>query len=250
MGSGHYKSKATEYLEERKKKVEVTKITFRNDLLSKAQKKLLETTDAAPENGDNTTLNDGACPKPLISSFRMPKAKVEEKAQNDKKPPLSAFFKFGTKSDSDGCNGDESQLESVFSSFMSKNSGKKEKNEETANPNWCDDPTDSIPPTDTPTQQLSESSNHVHAKSATEEGSVADLTNSKEGASSIALPQSDPKATVGMAESPSNQETDGGDDPQKESFFGKIAKTNDKEKSGDEEVHDESTFSMKCISLL
>jgi hypothetical protein len=68
--------KATEYREERKKKVEVTIITFRNDLLSKAQKKLLETTDAAPKNGDNTTLNDGACPKPLISSFRMPKAKV------------------------------------------------------------------------------------------------------------------------------------------------------------------------------
>ena len=171
----------------------------------------------------------------------MPKAKVAEKAQNDKKP-VSAFFRFVTKSDSDGCNGDESQLESVFSSFMSKNSGKREKNEETANPSWCDDPTDSIPPTDTPTQQLSESSNHVHAKSATEEGSVADLTNSKEGASSKALP--------GMAESSSNQETDGGDDPQKESFFGKIAKTNDKEKSGDEEVHDESTFSMKCISLL
>jgi hypothetical protein len=149
VGSGHYKSKATEYLEERKEKVEVTKITFRNDLLSKAQKKLLETTDAAPENGDNTTLNDGACPKPLISSFRMPKAKVAEKAQNDKKP-LSAFFKFGTKSDSDhGCNGDESQLESMFSSFMSKYSGKnmKEKNEETANPSWCDDPTDSFNPT-------------------------------------------------------------------------------------------------------
>ncbi|GAG55128.1 unnamed protein product, partial [marine sediment metagenome] len=78
----------------------------------------------------------------------------------------------------------------------------------------------------------------------------ADLTNSKEDASSKALPQSDPKATVGMAESSSNQETDGGDDPQKESFFGKIAKTNDKEKSGDEEVHDESKFSMKFISLL
>jgi hypothetical protein len=126
VGSGHYISKATEYLEERtKKKVEVTKITFRNDLLSKAQKTLLETTDAAPENGDNTTLNDGACPKPLISSFRMFKAKVSEnKAQNDKKPPLSAFFKFDTKSDSDGCNGDESQLESMFSSFMSKYSGK------------------------------------------------------------------------------------------------------------------------------
>ena len=84
--------KATEYREERKKKVEVTIITFRNDLLSKAQKKLLETTDAAPKNGDNTTLNDGACPKPLISSFRMPKAKVAEKAQNDKKP-VSAFFR-------------------------------------------------------------------------------------------------------------------------------------------------------------
>lgn len=239
--------KATEYLEERKKKVEVTKITFRNDLLTKAQKKLLETTDAAPENGDNTTLNDGACPKPLISSFRMPKAKVAEKAQNDKKP-LSAFFKFSTKSDSDGCNGDESQMESMFSSFMSKNSGKREKNEETANPS-CDNPADSIPPTDTPTQQLSESSNHTHAKSATEEDSVANLTTSKEDASSKALPQSDPKATVGMAESSSNQETDGGDDPQKESFFGKFAKTNDKEKSGDEEVHDESTFSMKFISL-
>jgi hypothetical protein len=174
----------------------------------------------------------------------MPKVKVAEKAQNDKKPVI-VFFKFGTKSDSDGCNGDGSQLESMFSSFMSKYSGKnmKEKNEETANPSWCDDPTgDSIPPTDTPTQeQLSESSNHAHAKSATEEGSVANLTNSKEGASSKALP--------GMAESSSNQETDGGDDPQKESFFGKIAKTNDKEKNGDDEVHDESTFSMKFISL-
>ena len=136
----------------------------------------------------------------------------------------------------------------MFSSFMSKYIGIKEKNEETANPS-CDDPTDSIPPTDTPTQQLSESSNHAHAKSATEEGSIATLTTSKEDASSKAFPQSDPKATVGMTESSSNQETDGGDDPQKESFFGKFAKTNDKEKSGDEEVHDESTFSMKFISL-
>jgi hypothetical protein len=81
----------------------------------------------------------------------MPKAKVAEKAQNDKKP-LRAFFKYGTKFDSDGCNGDDSQLESMFSSFMSKYSGKKEKNEETANPSWCDDPTDSIPTTDTSTQ--------------------------------------------------------------------------------------------------
>ena len=136
----------------------------------------------------------------------------------------------------------------MFSSFMSKYIGIKEKNEETANPS-CDDPTDSIPPTDTPTQQLSESSNHVHAKSATEEGSIATLTTSKEDASSKVFPQSDPKATFGMTESSSNQETDGGDDPQKESFFGKIAKTNAKEKSGDEEVHDKSTFSIKFISL-
>jgi len=211
--------KTLQYLQEQRKNGEMTKLTFRNEPLSKSQKKLLESRDerkpTTQEKEDNS-LKDGGQQLISVSSSStkssfLTKKTVSAKMANTEKSAMSSFFKFRKNFD------EQVPKESVFA-FMKNPSEKNEKD--------CSDATEKSAKSQLDNLNPDESLCKTRSKRSPESDSKSKETDMKD---------------VSCSGNP-----DGGE--KKQSFFDKISMKKSKE-SDTEKTVSPLAFSTNAVSF-